>query len=158
MEASSYHATIRCAEDLRDKPFQVAIPARQASFQARTIAMDYCTASYTSHRSFKSETSAVSYSPLSDDEDEIRLISFADESRESRLVHCHLATVSLKSYTSEYHAYTSSLTSRPTKRKVLANWAYIRCPPRYLANPKQDAMDNRVPTSGSCCNVSNLGI
>jgi hypothetical protein len=110
--------------------------------------MDYFTASYSSDRSFKNKASSISYSPVNEIKDEIRLISFEGESRESSLVHCHLATVSLKSYTPAYRTYTSSLTSRATKRKVLANWACVRCPVKPLASSEQDAMDSRIPMSG----------
>jgi hypothetical protein len=102
--------------------------------------MDYYTPS---DRGFKGETSTVSYSPLNEDKDEIRLITLARKSGESSLVHCYLEKVSLKSYIPEYQMYISSLSSRGSKRRVLANWARMRCPPRQ--EPEQDAMENCVP-------------
>ena len=89
----------------------------------------------------------ISYIPLNDDNDEIRLITFARESRESNLVHCNLETVSLKSYNPEYQLYISALSSTASKRKFLANWVRMRCPPRAVAKTGQDAMENRVPRS-----------
>jgi hypothetical protein len=87
------------------------------------------------------------YSPLDEDKEEIRLITFPRESRESGLVHCNLETVPLKPYSPEYQRYTTALNSRASKRRVLATWTRARCLSRLSANQDQDAMDNRIPVT-----------
>jgi hypothetical protein len=103
---------------------------------------------YASDLSLKKEFCAISYSPLNEDENEIRLISLARVSRESNLVHCHLSTVSLGSYTQGNQTYKSLPISRATKHQVLANWARRHRPKVYLDNPERDTVDSRVPMSG----------
>ena len=114
-------------------------------FQATTKRIDYHSATHAPDLELKIESCAILYVPLNEDKDEIRLISFPPEFRQSGLVHCHLETVSLKSYTLDHQAYLSSVSSETTKRKVLADWARIQ----GLPNSGDDAMDSRVPLSGA---------
>jgi hypothetical protein len=112
-----------------------------------TIEMAFESGSHVADLGFTNRSSKISYSPLNEDQNEIRLISFVRESRESSLVHCNLVTISLKSYTPEYQTYASSLGSTATKRKVLAHWARIKFSTGGLANP--DDMNSRVPIPGA---------
>jgi len=107
--------------------------------------MNCQSASLIANSSYKNQSSTIHYSPLNEDENEIRLISFAPESMESSLVHCNLVTVSLQSYTPDYETYASSLILNSTKRKVLANWVSTKYPKEYLANLEEDDMNSRVP-------------
>jgi len=108
--------------------------------------MDNSTPSLSLNRGIAKKIPATSYLPLDEDNDEIRLITFAPGSREST-VYCNLETVSLKSYNLEYQSYTSALSLTVSKRKALANWMRIRCPLRLGAKTGQDAMDSRVPVT-----------
>jgi hypothetical protein len=101
---------------------------------------------YLSHgRGPKEETPALSYFPLDEDKDEIRLITFTNESNESDLVHCNLETVSLKFHTPEYRKFESTLGPRVSKRKVLDNWAHLHYSSGIRATEDQDATKSRVP-------------
>src|SRR5277367_6234465 len=110
MEALSYHSTIvenGIHNTLVTSLFKLSLRLLKPPFRGRPNKMTYPTALHANDLSFKKESSAISYSPLNKEKDEIRLITFVRESRESSLIHCHLATVSLNSYTSDYQTYIS---------------------------------------------------
>jgi hypothetical protein len=69
----------------------------------------------------------ISYSPLDEDQDEIRLITILPPSKSSSLVCCTLDTVSLKSDTLEHKAFISKSLSAETinSRKMTINWANL---------------------------------
>jgi hypothetical protein len=60
------------------------------------------------------------YSPLNEDEDEIRLINLLAYAPRSSLLHCTLETISLKSLTTEYRNFMSI--SSLIGRKLAARW------------------------------------
>ena len=91
------------------------------------------------------QISALPYTALDESKDEIRLITFLPQSHESDLIHCTLETVSLMSFSPDYHKYiTTSILPAATKRKTLANWARETYPPKWWAKLEKGTMDNHV--------------
>lgn len=66
-------------------------------FSDRTTQTNHCPP--LQPRLFNPKTSTISYSPLDEDLDEIRLISILPHSGDSKLVHCNVEIVSLKAFT-----------------------------------------------------------
>lgn len=64
------------------------------------------------------------YTPLNEDEDEIRLINICPYTGRSSIVNCELNTVSLKSCTVEYQSFLSTSTS--TGRKQVIDWMKVK--------------------------------
>ncbi|KAH8659225.1 heterokaryon incompatibility protein-domain-containing protein [Tricladium varicosporioides] len=64
------------------------------------------------------------YSPLSEDEDEVRLITIAPYVPRLLLVECTLETLSLKAFTLEYRNFSSN--SKCTGRKRVVEWNHVR--------------------------------
>jgi hypothetical protein len=69
----------------------------------------------------------ISYSPLDEDQDEIRLVTLLPVSKSSPLVNCALETVSLKSVTPEYKTFIleSDYSTSMNSRKMALNWANL---------------------------------
>lgn len=87
------------------------------------------------------DASVISYSPLNEYQDEIRLINILPYTGDTALVHCTLSTVSLKAHTPEYEKFLSTSSSSPgSKRERLGNWAPIP------SAPKSMIMDKHIPT------------
>ena len=93
------------------------------------------------------DISAIAYSPLNEENEEIRLITFVHGSGDTNLIHCNLETVSLKSYNAEYQSHISASSSTASKRHVLTNWVHKRYPSRPLGKEDQNVMDNHIPAA-----------
>jgi hypothetical protein len=70
----------------------------------------------------------LTYSPLNEAEDEIRLVKIAPYALRDSLVHCTLETVSLRAFTPSYQAFASQ--SNSTGRKRVVDWKHAHYPRR----------------------------
>jgi hypothetical protein len=98
-----------------------------------------------SYNNEKSPT--ISYSPLNESSNEIRLIIILSKSRHSSVVHCKLETVSLSSFTAKYRDHMSSNLLDTTKRRCLAYWFNSCYSARPLSYPSQSTVASHKPAT-----------
>ena len=75
----------------------------------------------------------IDYTPLDEDREEIRLITFSppsepldhEKDRSNHLVHCYLEMVSLKDVSPVFAEFVNANSTKP-RRKVLADWLVSR--------------------------------
>jgi hypothetical protein len=84
----------------------------------------------------------ITYTRLDESSNQIRLINILPQDGDSSLVRCTLETVSLKSYSAEYHSFIPTCTS--TGRKRVIDWANFHPSPS-----SDDLMDGYTPTPSS---------
>ncbi|KUJ10846.1 HET-domain-containing protein [Mollisia scopiformis] len=95
-------------------------------------------------RSAELRCSKPHYSPLHEDQDEIRLISIQQSNSNSSLVRCEVVTVSLAALTPEYQAFLStSVPNTGSKRDIKSRWARLHV--QKPEDTSEDIMDRHIP-------------
>ncbi|CZR69106.1 uncharacterized protein PAC_19007 [Phialocephala subalpina] len=98
-------------------------------------------------RLFNPKASAILYSPLNEDLDEIRLINILQPLGDSALVRCNVMTVSLKALTPEYQNFLSASGSTVrSKRDTMASWNRLHPPTTFSEILNSNLMDQYIPT------------
>ncbi|RDL31340.1 uncharacterized protein BP5553_09549 [Venustampulla echinocandica] len=97
------------------------------------------------------DISPILYSPLNEDDDEIRLISFPPQPQsggsDSEFIHCNLETVSLKSATLDYQNLVSGLilAREGNNRKVIGEWVRVQSQLKSGNEHAADTLKYHVP-------------
>lgn len=92
----------------------------------------------------------LSYIPLDERQEEIRLINILQRTSDSDFVRCNVVTVSLKSYRSEHEDFLTAFSStQRSKQDIRTAWTDSSSPPSTQSTCPQSPMTQHIPCESS---------